>query len=104
MLRLPRFTLFVWLAACTPPPSSDATSFDSAESALARGDYDEARAGYRAFISTYPSHPLARLARERLRIIERELDAVQRRDGGAAPTYVNPRAAAKSGVTGVEAR
>jgi hypothetical protein len=29
---------------------------------------------------------------------------VQRRDGGAAPTYVNPRAAAKSGVTGVEAR
>ena len=79
------------LIGCERQQLADVRTFQAAETALADGDFGVARENYRHFISTYPQHPLARIARQRIRLLDAERDAITGRTDGAVPNYVNPR-------------
>lgn len=70
-----------------PPPTDE---FERAETLLHAGDYDGAAGLYTDFLDRHPSSPLAPIARQRLRNIDRELEAVMGRRSTPAPIYIRP--------------
>jgi hypothetical protein len=78
------------LAACEEPQPPPVTQFERAEELLRAGDYDGATRLYEAFLADHPRSPLARVARQRLRNIDRELEAVMGRRATPAPIYIRP--------------
>lgn len=75
------------MLACTPPLPPETESFEAAEAAYRQGDYQDAIDGYQAFLKNYPASPLARVARQRLHAINRELRAVLKRTDMPRPHY-----------------
>lgn len=77
------------LVACEQNERQETPLFGEAESAFRRGDYELASTGYGEFVESYPQSPLVALAEQRLRLIERELNAVMGRRGSPSPVRVN---------------
>lgn len=71
---------------------ADTGPFAQAERAMQIGDHDTAKTLYQTFVHTAPEHPLAKVARQRVLIIDKQRDAVMKAQGGAVPDYVNPLA------------
>lgn len=82
------------LVGCTAVKATDTGPFAQAERAMQVGDHDSAKALYQTFMRTAPEHPLAKVARQRILIIDKQRDAVMKAQGGAVPDYVNPLAKA----------
>lgn len=78
------------LASCQEPTPPQTDLFEQAEVLLHRGDYDGATRYYRAFLDRHPNSPLAPVAEQRLRNIDRELEAVMGRRSTPAPIYIRP--------------
>lgn len=78
------------LMACEPDEAADIELFKRAEALLAEGDYDRATQAYELFITEIPNGPLTRIAEQRLRNIDRELEAVMGRRSSPAPIYIRP--------------
>lgn len=97
--HLNRLALFLTLAivvtalgpvGCQEPAPPQTDLFELAEEHLQRGDYDGATRNYEAFLERYPHSPLAPIAEQRLRNIDRELEAVMGRRSTPAPIYIRP--------------
>lgn len=86
--------LLVAVAGCTEAKLADTGPFAQAEKAMQIGDHDTAKTLYQAFLRAAPEHPLAKVARQRILIIDKQRDAVMKAQGGAVPDYVNPLAKA----------
>jgi hypothetical protein len=86
--------LFALLAGafggCGSTTLEETALFEEAEARFSRGDYDGATLLYREFLRLHELSPLADIAEQRLRAVEREVDAVMGRRGAPAPVYVNP--------------
>jgi hypothetical protein len=78
------------LPACEPPALEETTLFERAEELYEVGDYDGASELYTRFLENHANSPLAEMAALRLRLVEREVDAVMGRRGSPAPLRVNP--------------
>jgi hypothetical protein len=79
--------------ACHDPLPPPAQAFEDAEARLREGDYDGATRLYQTFLASHPHSPLAPIARQRLRNIDRELEAVMGRRATPAPIYIRPELA-----------
>lgn len=77
-------------AGCAPQASPETESFERAEVAYRRGEYKRALGDYEVFLKTYPSSPLARVARQRIRCLNREVQALLGRHGMPRPIYLPP--------------
>jgi hypothetical protein len=82
--------LIALCCACEPPLPPETESFEAAEVAYRKGSYQEAIDGYESFLRHYPASPLARIARLRLRAINREVGAVLKRHDMPTPEYREP--------------
>lgn len=82
------------LSACAEAKGIDTGPFAQAERAMQIGDQDTAKTLYQSFLRSAPEHPLAKVARQRILIIDKQRDAVMKAQGGAVPDYVNPLAKA----------
>ena len=80
------------VAGCEEAKSIDTGPFAQAERAMQIGDQDNAKTLYLSFLRSAPEHPLAKVARQRILIIDTQRDAVMKAQGGAVPDYVNPLA------------
>lgn len=80
------------LSACAEAKGIDTGPFAQAERAMQIGDQDNAKTLYQSFLRSAPEHPLAKVARQRVLIIDKQRDAVMKVQGGAVPDYVNPLA------------
>ena len=78
--------------ACGKVAQADTSPFAQAERAMQVGDQDTAKTLYQTFLHMAPEHPLAKVARQRILIIDRQREAVTKSQGGAVPDYVNPLA------------
>lgn len=78
------------LVGCDETYEEETLLFERAEQRYASGDYDGAVERYERFLDLHPLSPLAPIAEQRLRNIEREIDAVMGRRGAPAPVRVNP--------------
>lgn len=85
-------TLLSTMAGCGEAKGTDTGPFAQAERAMQIGDHDSAKALYQTFMRAAPEHPLAKVARQRILIIDKQRDAVMKAQGGAIPDYVNPLA------------
>jgi len=92
---------FSTVTGCEERVLEETEMFEQAEERFARGDYDGARVLYEDFLDLHPLSPLTDIAEQRLRTMERELDAVMSRRGAPAPVRVNPWGSAAA--TGDEA-
>lgn len=79
-------------AGCGEVSQVDTGPFAQAERAMQVGDQDSAKTLYLTFMQLAPEHPLAKVARQRVLIIDRQREAVMKAQGGAVPDYVNPLA------------
>jgi hypothetical protein len=85
--------LALWMTlavACHEPATPEPVLFERAETRLRRGDYEGATMDYQEFLQRFPNSPLASIARQRLRNIDRELEAVMGRRSSPAPIYIRP--------------
>ncbi len=82
--------VLVGFVGCQEPSSPPTDLFQRAEEFLQRGDYDGASEDYEAFLERYPNSPLAPIAEQRLRNIDRELEAIMGRRSTPAPIYIRP--------------
>ncbi len=80
------------LTACAEAKGIDTGPFAQAERAMQIGDQDTAKTLYQSFLRSAPEHPLAKVARQRILIIDKQREAVMKAQGGAVPDYVNPLA------------
>ena len=78
------------LTGCAEAKGIDTGPFAQAERAMQIGDHDNAKTLYQSFLRAAPDHPLAKVARQRILIIDKQRDAVMKAQGGAVPDYVNP--------------
>lgn len=78
------------LVGCDETYEEETVLFERAEQRYAAGDYDGAVERYERFLEIHPLSPLAPIAEQRLRNVEREIDAVMGRRGAPAPIRVNP--------------
>jgi hypothetical protein len=78
------------LTGCAEAKGIDTGPFAQAERAMQIGDQDNAKTLYQSFLRAAPDHPLAKVARQRILIIDKQRDAVMKAQGGAVPDYVNP--------------
>lgn len=78
------------LTGCAEAKGIDTGPFAQAERAMQIGDQDNAKTLYQSFLLAAPEHPLAKVARQRILIIDKQRDAVMKAQGGAVPDYVNP--------------
>ena len=85
-------TLASILTACAEAKGIDTGPFAQAERAMQIGDHDNAKTLYQSFLRSAPEHPLAKVALQRILIIDMQRDAVMKAQGGAVPDYVNPLA------------
>jgi hypothetical protein len=84
--------LMATVTGCAESQNIDTGPFAQAERAMQIGDQDNAKTLYQSFLSSAPEHPLAKVARQRILIIDKQRDAVMKAQGGAVPDYVNPLA------------
>jgi len=84
--------LMAMVTGCAESQNIDTGPFAQAERAMQIGDQDNAKTLYQSFLSSAPEHPLAKVARQRILIIDKQRDAVMKAQGGAVPDYVNPLA------------
>jgi len=77
-------------SSCHEPTTPPTELFQRAEELLQLGDYDGASSNYEAFLERFPNSPLAPIAEQRLRNIDRELEAVMGRRSTPAPIYIRP--------------
>lgn len=73
--------------ACQPSAMTETESFEHAEVAYREGHYRAAIDGYEAFLERYPRSPLAKIARLRIRCINREVRSMLGRTGMPRPLY-----------------
>lgn len=75
-------------AGCLVDPSETKTSsFELAEEAYRRGTYSEALDGYEDFLKRHPTSPLAKVAKQRIRCINREVRSMLGRSDSPRPVY-----------------
>lgn len=82
--------LAVTTIACDPRFEEETRLFERAEEHYKHGDYDGAQELYSRFLEQHPQSPFASVAQQRLRTMDREMDAVMGRRGAPAPVRVNP--------------
>ena len=77
--------------ACTSDYEEETALLERAEANFTAGEYDTAVALYQRFLAEHPRSPYANIAQQRLRLIERELDALMGRRGTPTPVHVPQR-------------
>jgi hypothetical protein len=85
-----------WVSACDEAREEETRLFERAEAHYRHGDYDGAQSLYERFVRQHPQSPFVDVAAQRLRTIDRELDAIMGRRGAPAPIRVNPWAGFES--------
>jgi hypothetical protein len=78
-------------SGCSDNYEEETTLLERAESNYTAGEYDAAAELYERFLREHPRSPYAEVAAQRLRIVERELEAVMGRRGTATPERVDQR-------------
>jgi|SRR5690554_4301201 len=95
--RLPALILVFLLgnvtltSGCTRDYEEETTLLERAEANFTAGEYDIAEQLYRQFLREHPRSPYSAIASQRLRILERELEAVMGRRGTLTPVHVEQR-------------
>ena len=74
-------------SACSSVRETETQSFERAEQAYRQGDYHAALEGYHAFIKRHPKSPLTRMAKLRIRCVQREVRAMLDRSDMPRPIY-----------------
>jgi hypothetical protein len=72
---------------CDGPTMAETDQFEAAEVYYRAGDYEEALDGYQAFLRHYPQSPLAEVAEQRIRTINREVSSMLGRSDMPRPVY-----------------
>jgi hypothetical protein len=90
--RLALLFIFGWtLLACDRDYREETDLIEEAETHYTAGDYETAQQLYRRFLERHPRSPYAEIAAQRLRIAERELDALMGQPGMPTPKHVEQR-------------
>lgn len=76
---------------CSRDYEEETTLLERAEANFTAGEYDIAEQLYRQFLREHPRSPYAAIASQRMRILERELEAVMGRRGTLTPVHVDQR-------------
>lgn len=76
---------------CARDYEEETTLLERAEANFTAGEYDVAERLYRHFLRAHPRSPYAAIASQRLRIIDRELEAVMGHRGTLTPVHVEQR-------------
>lgn len=83
------FLLF--MSGCTRDYEEETTQLERAEAYFTAGEYDNAETLYRQYLQHHPRSPYSSIARQRLRILDRELEAVMGQHGTLTPNHVKQR-------------
>ncbi len=77
--------LIVW--GCDGPSMAETDQFEAAEVHYRAGNYERALDGYQDFLRHYPKSPLADVAEQRIRTINREVSSMLGRSDMPRPVY-----------------
>lgn len=80
--------LFFLLVGCDTNYQVETALIEEAETLYVRGEFDQAGELYREFIELYPRSPWAGIASQRVRLIDRELNAIMGQPGMPTPRHV----------------
>lgn len=87
--------MLLWLgllsSACSSRDEAETVSFERAEVAYRQGHYKVAVKGYHEFLKRHPKSPLARMAKLRIRCIQREVRAMLDRHDMPRPIYIGSK-------------
>ena len=95
--HLVRWSVALFLACatlcvgCTRDYEAETTLLERAEANFTAGEYEVAERLYRHFLRAHPRSPYAAIASQRLRIVDRELEAVMGHRGTLTPVHVPQR-------------
>lgn len=87
-LWIPLLTLST---GCARDYEEETTLLERAEANFTAGEYDIAEQLYRQFLREHPKSPYVPIASQRLRLLDRELEAVMGRRGTLTPVHVTQR-------------
>lgn len=79
--------LILGTSACLQTQNTETRSFEKAEIYYRKGNYDKALLGYSAFIHNHPNSPMVKMAKLRVRCIQREVRAMLDRQDMPKPVY-----------------
>lgn len=79
------------VSSCGRNYEEETTQLERAEAYFTAGEYDSAEQMYRKYLQRHGRSPYSSIARQRLRILDRELEAVMGQHGTLTPLHVKQR-------------